>query len=293
MINNQTNITFAIPVYNEEKRMPLIIKNLKDYGRIVFLDGGSNDESEKIASKANIEFYRRPESSAPYVETKETVDFLFTKLLTEWFCWGYADNLIPKKTLEAIVEISKGSSYKIVYAPLHTYLWGFTKYPSHQSYIPILVHKDYINFSNARIHSMGDFTGTKKEKLYLPNTAEYAVQHFSVYNSRKFILGHMRYAETEAEEKHAAGKKFTLLRMFVSILYYMIIYGRYALRNGKIGILIVLHYATFRLMAFTRLFELSNNINLDTIGEKYQVEQEKFLTQFDNKVKIKSIIPSK
>ncbi len=284
MTNKQTNITFAIPVYNEEKRIPYVIKNLKNYGRIIFLDGGSNDESEHVASKANIEFYRRPESSVPYVETKETIGFLLTKLTTDWFCWGYADNLIPKKTLEAMSEIPNGSQYKIVYAPLYTYLWGFTKHPSHQSYIPILVHRNYIDFSNARIHSMGDFTGTKEEKLYLPNTAEYAVRHFSVYNSHKFILGHMRYAETEAGEKHAAGKRFSLLRMFISILYYMTIYGKYALRNGKIGVLIMLHYATFRLMAFARLFELSHDISLDTIGEKYRVEQEKFVTQFDNEL---------
>lgn len=280
-MNEKSNITFGIPVYNEEKRLPMVIKNFSGYGKIIFLDGGSTDNTVSIAHSFDIEIYDRPKSDVPYVETRENFELLKSKLTTDWIYWGYADNLVPKKTLEKMLEVTRRNDIKIVYAPLYTYLWGLTKKPSHKSYIPILVHKDYINFSKPRIHSMGDFTGKTTDKLFLPNNSEYAVQHFSVYNSHKFILGHLKYAETEAEEKYKSSRKFSLFRLFISMLYYMWIYGKFAIRNGKLGIIIILHYASFRLMAFTRLYELENNINLTSIESSYLSKQNEFLKQFE------------
>lgn len=275
-----SNITFAIFAYNEEKRISYAIRNLKAYGDVVVLDGGSTDKTKEVAESLGAHFFLRPETTKPYVESKENFAFLKNIVKTDWIYLGYVDNLLPKKLLEELVRISHQDKIKMVYAPLYTHLWGDTDHYVQKSGIPVLFHKNYISFDNARIHSMGDFTGTKSEQLILPNREEYAVKHFSVYDMRKFVMGHMRYAEIEAEEKFAQGKKFGTFRMLAAMGRYMWIYGKESWKNGTLGLITVLHYAFFRFMAYTKLYELEHGITLEQIEKKYQIKKEKMLEEF-------------
>lgn len=279
-----SNITFAILAYNEEKRIPYVIKNLIKYGEIIILDGGSTDRTKELAESLGAKFYSRPESTQPFVETAKNFDFLKSIIKTDWIYWGYADNHIPKKTLEKMMEVSdqkrEALKIKAVYAPLYTYLWGNTDHYAQKSYIPALYHINFIDFTNERIHSMGDFTGKSSEKLMLPNNDEYSIKHFSVYDMRKFVMGHLKYAETEAAQKFAAGTRFSIFKMFAAMIRYMWIYGKQSIRNGKLGIIIILHYAFFRLMAYTKLYELENNITIENTEKKYNALREKMLEDF-------------
>lgn len=276
-----SNITFALLTFNEEKRLSFAIKNLIKYGDVIILDGGSTDKTKEIAESLGAKFYARPENTQPYSETSENFNFLKKVTSSEWLYWGYVDNILSKKLLEELVLISKQEKFKAVYAPLYTYLWGNTKNHAHKSYIPVLYHRDAVDFSNARIHSMGDFTGSKSEKFFLPNKAEYAVNHFSTYDMQKFVMGHMRYANTEANEKFSKNVKFSTLKMIAAMIRYMWIYGRFSYKNGTMGLIIILHYAFFRLMAYTRLYELEHNITLENIEKEYSLIKEDLLKDFD------------
>lgn len=275
----KNNITFAVLAYNEEKRIAHAVKNLRNYGDVVILDGGSMDRTKEIAESLGATFLSRPETTKPYVESEQNFAFLKQAAKTDWIYWGYADNLLPKKLLEKMVEITNQDTYKIVYAPLHTYLWGNTDNYVQKSGIPVLFHRDHIDFSHERIHSMGDFTGTKEQALSLTGE-EYAVQHFSVYDMRKFVMGHMRYAEVEAGEKFAAKKKFSLFKMFGAMIRYMWIYRR-SILGGDLGIIILFYYAFFRLMAYTKLYELEHDITIPNVERKYEVIKEKLMKDFE------------
>ncbi len=277
----KSNITFAVLAYNEEKRLPFVIKNLRKYGEIIILDGGSTDKTKEIAESLGARWYARPENKKPYVESKENYDFLKSLVTTEYIYWGYSDNIVPKKTLEALTEVAAEKKYKWVNAPLYTYLWGNTENYIQKSYIPVLHHRDYINFDNERIHSMGDFTGETSEIMNLPDTLAYAVNHFSVYDMRKFVMGHLRYAEVEAEQKFTRGEKFSAIKMFAAMIRYMWIYGKNGYKNGLFGIIVMMFYAFFRLMAYTKLYELENNITIDEVEKKYNVLKEKMMKDFE------------
>jgi glycosyltransferase involved in cell wall biosynthesis len=276
----KSNISFILFAYNEEKRISYAIKNLIQYGEVIVLDGGSTDKTKEISENLGAKFFRRPENKKAYVETEENFNFIKNIIETDWIYWGYVDNLLPKKLLDKLETVSNQNKIKIVYAPLYTYLWGNTTNYIQKSGIPVIFHKNYVNFSNPRIHSMGDFTGKESEKLFLPRKEEYAVKHFSLYDMHKFVLGHLKYAETEAEEKYSSGKKFSLLLMIASMFRYMWIYGKCGYKNGKLGLIIVLHYAFFRLMAYTRLYELENKIDLEGSEKNYSIEKEKILNEF-------------
>jgi hypothetical protein len=226
-------------------------------------------------------FYVRPENKKPFMETDENFQFIRSIIKTDWIYWGYTDNLAPKSLVEKMVELSQQDNIKSVNIPLHTYLWGNTDHFAHKGYAPFLYHKDYIDFRENYIHGLGKFTGKKHEQIFLEDKEEYALKHFSTYTMNKFVLGHLRYAETEALQKYERGEKFSLLRMLAAMLRYIYIYGRYSYKQGTLGCIIVLHYAFFRLMTYTKLYELEHGITLENIETNYSKAKEKMLQEFD------------
>jgi len=276
-----SNITFVLFTYNEEKRISYAVRNFIKYGEVILLDSGSNDKTKEIAEKLGATFFIRPSSDKPQVETQENFDFLESKLKTDWIYWGYVDNIAPKSLVDKLIEISLQDKFKMVLVPLYTYLWGNTDNFIQKSYSPFFFHKDFIDFSDNYIHGMGKFLGDKNQLLKLPNKIEYALQHFSTYNINKFVKGHLRYAEAEASEKYKVGKKFSTLRMLAGMGRYCWIYGKRGYKSGVLGLMIVLNYAFFRLMAYTKLYELENGITLDSIESKYSEKKEEILREFN------------
>lgn len=276
----KSNISFILFAYNEEKRIPYTLKNLINYGEVYILDGGSTDKTKEIAESFGAKFFVRPVSTKINVETQEIFEFIKSKITTDWIYWGYVDNIAPKKLLETMRELSEQDTVKAVNIPLYTYLWGNTTNYAHKSYAPFFFHKDFVDFTNNHIHGLGQFTGTPEQKIFLENTEEYAIKHFSSYTLHKFIVGHLRYAEDEALEKYERGEKFSVIKTFAAIIRYMYIYGKYCYKNGKLGLLIVLNYACFRIMAYTKLYELEHGISLETVEAQYSKVKEKMLKDF-------------
>jgi len=275
-----SNITFIIFTYNEEKRLPFIIRNFSKYGRVCVMDGGSTDRTKEIAESMGADFFTRPPSAVLYVETPENFEFIKTFLDTDWIYWGYSDNVAPKTLLDKLREISGQDKIKQVMIPLYTYLWGNTEKYALKSHAPFFFHKDFIDFSDWHIHSIGRFTGRGEQLLTLPSREEFALRHFSVYNVTKFVHAHMRYSEEEAREKFKAGQKFSIWRLFRAMLGYLWIFGKYNYNNGKLGLLITLNYIFYRVMTYTRLYELEQGITLESVEANYNKKKEEMLEEF-------------
>lgn len=274
------NITFIVFTYNEEKRLCYVIRNFIKYGEILVVDGGSTDKTEELARKMGAKFIIRPETP-PFAETQEMYNLIKPHIKTDWVFWGYVDNLMPKTLLEKLTEISQQNKIKYVKIPIYTYLWGYTKYPVEKGYSPRFFMKDYIDFSDNKIHGMGKFLGNKDEILILPNKKEYAIYHYSTYDLEKFIMNHLRYAKEEAKQRYEEGQKFSLFRTLGSMARYFILYNKNILKIGKLSILVGLSYSFFRFMNFFKLYELENNINLDSIEKNYSEEKEKLLREIE------------
>ena len=272
-------ITFVIFAYNEEKRIAQVIRNFIDYGEVFILDGGSTDKTKEIAERMGAKFFVRPENKKAFMETEENFAFVKSIITTDWLYWGYADNIAPKSLVEKMIELASENKYKSVNIPLYTYLWGYTDGYVQKAYAPFLYHKDFIDFKNNFIHGLGRFTGTKDQQLFLPSEERFAIKHFSVYTLSKFVTGHLRYAETEAQQKFERGEKFSLLKTVAAMFRYMLIYGKCSYKNGTLGILIILLYPFFRLMVYIKLYELENNITLETVEKNYNIAKTKILTE--------------
>ena len=277
-----SNITFVIFVYNEEKRIGLLTRNLIKYGQVLFMDDGSTDQSKEIAESLGARFLRRP-AGPTFTETQERLDFVNQHVTTSWIFWSYVDNFLPKSLLEKLTEISQQDKIKYVYVPIFTYLWGDTKNVYVKAAYGSFWKKGMVDFTNNRIHSMGRFLGKEEEKLKLPMRSEYAMRHFSLYDMEKFLTGHWRYAKTEAELKFADGKRLTPVYLFGSMGHYLWIFWG-GIKSGMRGILIALLYAFFRLMVCVKLYELEYGWNVETIEAEFVKEKQKIVESIEGKI---------
>lgn len=270
------NISFVIFTYNEEKRIPYVIRNFIKYGEVIIMDGGSTDKTQEVSEQLGAKFFSRPNTGKVYVENQEIFNFVKEKTNSDYIYWGYADNIAPKSLIEKMVETANKKDFKIVYIPLYTYLWGDTKNCALKTCTPFLFHKEFMDFSNNQIHGMGKFTGKEDQILRLPNKEEFAMKHFSTYNTDKFVSAHLRYADAEALGRFKSGEKFSILKMFLEMAKYYFFWGG-ARKKGALKKIIHLNYAFFRMMVYAKLFELENNITINSIEENYSEAKEKML----------------
>ena len=101
----KNNLTFVIFAYNEETRIPYIIKNFIKYGYVIIIDNNSTDNTKKIAESLGATVYQFKNNG--YVETPEELAFVQSKVTTQYMTWSFADHMWPKELLEATVEITK------------------------------------------------------------------------------------------------------------------------------------------------------------------------------------------
>lgn len=276
---NNAPITFVLFSLNEEQRIGYAVRNFIKYGPVLVLDGGSTDDTGRIAEELGATFLQRPESTRAAVETSENLDFINRHSTTDWIYWGYCDNIAPKTLVEEMVRIAAENRFKRVMIPLFTYLWGEVGHYSQKSHLAALFHKAAIDFSDNPIHSFGRFRGTAIETLILPDTEPFALRHFSTYNETKFVSGYMRYAEEEAKQKWQRGERFSMLKLLAAMVRYIWIYRR-SFRSPKLGLLVTLNMAFGRLMTYTRLYEYEHGITIDSIEAVYGKEKEKLLADF-------------
>lgn len=275
-----SNISFVIFTYNEEKRIGYVIRNFIKYGEVIILDDGSTDKTQEISEKLGAQYFIRPKMDNIQTENQKMFNFVKSKVKTDYIYWGYADNIAPKTLVERLVEIATQNKFKRIFVPLYTYLWGNVKNYALKSYTPFVFHKDFIDFTDNRIHGMGKFLGTEEQLLKLPNKERYALRHFSTYNLNKFVQAHLNYAEIEALGKFKVDEKFSTMKMLVSMAKNCVIWGRYSWKGGIFGLIVLLNYAFFRFMLYVKLFELENKITLESIEDNYSVEKEKILEEY-------------
>lgn len=288
---NNSNIAFILFTFNEEKRIEYPVRNFVKYGEVIVLDGGSTDRTGEIAQKYGAKFLLRPKIDVAGMEgskggvalgeTKEMLDFVLANTDKKWLFWQYVDDLAPRTLLDKLTEISRQDKYKQAIIPLYTYLWGKTVHPAIKSSVGCFFQRDAVDFTNNKIHGMGRFLGKKEEILRLPMRDDYAIRHFSLYNLNKFATSHLAYAEAEAAQKYAAGKKYSILKMFGAMARYFWLFYKDNWKNGAVGFMQALAYSYFRLLTYFSLYEKENGITLEKIEEQYVVEKKCIVDSVD------------
>lgn len=280
-----SNITFVLFTFNEEKRIEYIVRNLHPYGEVFLLDGGSTDKTQEIGEKLGAKFFLRPDRVTVQVENQTNFEFIKSIVKTPWIFWSYVDNFLPKSLLEKLTEVSKQNHFKYVFVPIDTFLFGDTAHPVIRASYPSFFQKEYMDFSDNRIHGMGKFSGSKDEILHLPVTAEYAMKHLSLYDLTKFVQGHVRYADAEARDRIAHGEHFSFWHMVASMANYFRLFYIRGYKAGLKGFFAAMLYSYFRFMVWMRIYEIENGLNLDSIEGEFGKEKKRMVEEVEGSTK--------
>lgn len=278
----ESKISFVIFTFNEEKRIEYVVKNFINFGEVLIMDDGSTDRTREIAERCGAKYFLRPKTGKIYTENTEVFEFVKKAAKYDWIYWGHADQMMPKTLLERLAEISRQEEIKYVFLPFYTYLWGDIDNVMLKGNLPIFFRKEFVDFSDNHIHGLGKFTGRDSEICRLPDKLEFAVRHYSLYDLNKFVSGHLNYAKAEAQQKYESGKKFSLAYLLGAMARHFTMYYKRAFRSGAKGLIVSLLYASFRLMVYARLYELENNLTLESIEENYVKEKKKIISELND-----------
>lgn len=269
-------ITFLVFTFNEARRLDYILRCIQPYGDIVVIDNFSADKTVEIARRYTGKVYQF--KNPGYVENEETMSFALSKANTKWVYLTYVDELLPKPLLEELVRISKQDRYDIVEIYRKNYMYGQEVYNYGKHHLRMFLPNS-VDFKGNIVHKLGHYLVSKDRVQKISATDNMSIWHFSSYNSNKLESAHNRYANLEASQLHAAGKRFSGLRAIFKFIFYF--WGTYVglggIRGGWPGLFISVQIAYFKFSIEARLWEFENNVTLESIEETYDKLKERLI----------------
>ena len=212
-----SQITFLVFTFNEERRLEHYLRCIQGWGRIVVIDNKSTDKTCEIASHYTDQIYTF--SNPGYVENKETMDFALSKITTQWVYLGYVDELLPKPLLEQLTQIAQKNQYKIVEIYRKNFMYGQEVFNYGKHHLRMFV-PGAVDFTDNVVHNMGKFIAPKNQIYKIPASDQTSLWHFSSYNTCKLELAHNRYAEIEAKQRHEILKQhFSGIRALWKLIF--------------------------------------------------------------------------
>lgn len=282
----RNNITFVIFAYNEEKRISYTVKNFIKYGEVVVIDNFSSDKTKEIAEELGATVYHYKNNW--FVETQAELDFVRSKINTEYMTWSFADHMWSKKILEEVINITKESKYDGIATILKNYHYGlegltFMTYglKGKSASQSVHVYKKECLFCTGIIHY--SLQHTCKNIYHMPIGEEYMVHHLSVYNVKKFELWHSNYSDLEAKIRFDRGEKVSFVKLLGRIVLYFMKYyfWDWAWRSGIPGLIMVMQYLFFMFNIGAKQRELEHNVTLESVEESYNRMREKVLSDIE------------
>jgi len=274
------NITFVIFTYNEENRIERVIKNLKNFGTILIADNQSTDKTQEIAKKYGCDIFIRTEEFE-FVESQEMMNYLDSVVKTDWLYWGFADEMLDKKTLEEISNIIVTNKYDIISIDRKNYYHGRFCYDAFTSRTNKIFKKGVIDFSNNVIHGFGTPT-VKAEKIYhLPNNM--FVHHFISNTAQSYLNTINRYTETELKFEHKdKGALFNFILLPTKLFLSNFILKK-GYKAGFAGWNLTFIQIFYYIIKYIKFSEQRNNLSASEIELQNDIVRDAILREFDDK----------
>lgn len=282
---SSNNITFVLFSYNEEKRIEYPIRNFIKYGKVIVIDNCSLDKTREIAESLGAQVYEYKNNG--YVETPEELEFVRSKVDTDYMTWSFTDHMWPKQLLEKTVEITAENIYDGLAATQVNYHYGmrditFSTYGYWWKMFAkwrIVVAKKETYFATGFIHS--SLQNNCKNVYQTPKTDSYIIHHLSLYNIKKFEMAHSNYSDIEAMHHFKAWSNHGVWWILAKLAFYFVQYYfiNGAWKSGKPGFIFVMQYMFFFFNCWAKEWELQNNITLESIEENYNTIRKEILSE--------------
>lgn len=209
-------ITFVIFTYNEEARIERAVRNFATAGRVLVVDNHSTDRTEEIAvgTGATILKHKNP----GWVEDASTVAVVKAAVTTPWIYWGFADELVDKPTLEAVLAAVNSGTCEIVRMTRKNYYYGVFCHGAYASELNRVFRKEAIDFRGNEIHHFGKLTVTESSIKHLDSHYHF-VHHFISNNAKSYLRTIDAYTDIESKRpgpKSAVRMVLQMTKTFVA-----------------------------------------------------------------------------
>lgn len=224
------NITAIVYTLNEERRLPFIYENLKDFCNIIVFDGGSSDGTKDFCLCNGIEFMVRPEDSS-YMR-RESLKWVYANAPTEYVLHVFGAHSYPRELLNIFSRVADENKLNAVFHDVVIYRYGDVVHrPLFRriSSACVFYKKSIVNFNGARIHDELAIRFDKKNMIRLPGRDDLALHLFQDEDCESFVKKTINYEVSEAQQRFASGERVGFLGIFLKPL------GRFVYRYLRAG----------------------------------------------------------
>jgi glycosyltransferase involved in cell wall biosynthesis len=267
-------ISVLIHTFNEEKNIRNCLETVKWADEIIIVDMYSDDKTVEIAKEytEKIYFFERVGYADPARQ------FALEKATHEWILVVDADELVPLKLKNKLIEIMEKKLADVVFIPRNNYFFGRlmqgTGWGSLQDYQPRFFKKNFVSFSE-RIHDI--YRINKDAKRYYINDPETGFIHFNYIDVEHFLDKLNRYTTIEAKNmfkgiKTALNLGKLLLRFLIEILNRCIRKKGY--KDGIYGFSLIILMIAYHTSSYLK-YKIMKKFNTDNPREKILMEYNK------------------
>lgn len=246
--------------------------SLKDFDEVVYVDGGSTDNSVELArSYDNVVVY---ENKWPGFIAQR--NFSLEKASYDWCFMIDADEEVMPDTVKEIYRVVNNNPEKLMYKIVRTEFYlglalesGYGK----SDYQERLFHKDHVKYFGGVHHGHlidGVPSDQAPEKVGAFDP-KFRIDHDKSYGLNEWIQKLPRFATIVAEEKIKSGKKAGKVEVFFAFFYtfFQILFKSISL--GKVGFVIAAQTALYKCLVKLIIYERHH------IGFDHQQKEGKYL----------------
>ena len=200
-------ISAIVIAKNEEAKIGRCLSSLKWVDEVIVVDSGSTDKTKEIVKSFDNAVLVESEWLG-YSKTK-TLAIEHSKNL--WILWVDSDEVIPPEMKQKIKDLSlqvcsKEQVTAYSFARKNYVMGKFVRFGGwYPDRVTRLFHKSYCEFDGAYVHEKLILKQGRVKNIKTP------ILHDSYSSFPQYLMKNMRYAEEGARERHAKGKKTTVL----------------------------------------------------------------------------------
>ena len=269
-------ITFVLFTYNEEARVERAIRNFRPFGRVLVVDNLSTDRTRDLAVAAGAEVleHRNP----GWVEDEHTVAVVKAALRTPWVYWGYADEIVDRPTMDAMLEVIEAGGHSIVNIARKNYYYGAFTGSAYVNTLNRAFRKDAIDFTGNTIHRFGKET-VPASAIKVLDPDRYYVHHFISNTAKAYVRTLDGYTDIEAER--ARFKAPWKMLLSIAKTYFVNYFLRGGRKAGRPGFYLAAAMAYYQLLLEMKIYEREQGLTTLTIEDRNNAQRDALLAELE------------
>lgn len=273
------NLTFVIFTFNEEARLPNVIKNFRCYGKILVVDNYSTDSTVAVAEAGGCDILLN--KNAGWVEDYDTLEKIKAQVHTDWLYWGFADEILQRDALADLARVITQGTADVVSIARKNYFYGVFCREIAVSFQTKAFKKNAIDFRGNTLHNFGKIIVGGDRVYQMP--PDKFVHHLISNTAATYVATINRYTDLEAGTKTPAelnrSAAYYLLLPFKAL--WLDFFRRGGRQAGHAGLALSALMLSYSLIKAIKGYEAAQALDADAIKNRYEEVSGELLSDFE------------